>query len=240
MQRISVIIPCYKRPEYTNLCLQSVLEAEKYENTDFYIYDDGSSDETFEIICKYADKLESDERDVNVYATKYSENKGLRNIIIDFFDKIKEDPNVWLMAKIDNDCMVPNNWLKNLTELLNMVNADVISPNVSESNAAYKYGRVHKKEGHFIPSEIVGGLWCMRRSMINDIYFEKFGSRGIRAAFNIIHQIVAEKSPKIGWADNVTFEDIGYWGGTHKSHIKTKDHAAYSAEVGRPIAWQPK
>ena len=79
----------------------------------------------------------------------------------------------------------------------------------------------------------------MKKSMIDDIYFEKIGSRGIRAAFHIINQIVMDKDPKIGWTDKVTYEDIGYWAGTHRYHIKSKEHYSYSSEIGRRIAWRP-
>lgn len=255
MSRIAVLIPCYKRPDYTRLCLQSVLEAGPYKDVKFYLFDDGSNDGTLEILSEFAQKLENNALKVDVYVRFRKENSGLRNSILDFFEYVLDgnNPNRFLkgmiggclypidyITKIDNDCIVPKNWLRDLTRILESAKADILSPNVSESNAAHKYGALHKREGDFIPSQIVGGLWFMRREMIEGLYFERFGSTGIRAAFNLIHQIVAEKEPKIGWTDAVTYEDVGYWYGTHAKHVKSLDHAAYSHEVGRAIKWHPE
>lgn len=228
MPKIAVLIPCYKRPEYTEMCLRAVEEAQEYgPDVTFYIIDDGSCDGTAEIIGR---------TNLNAIVTIRQDNQGLRNTIITFFEDVLRSEYDYI-AKIDNDCLVPKNWLTDLLKILEDSKADIISPNVSESNAAHKYGAIHIREGAFIPSEIVGGLWFMRRSMIEGLYFERFCSSGIRAAFNIIHQIVAEKSPRIGWTDSVTFEDVGFWAGTHAKHIKNGEHAAYSSEVGRRIAW---
>jgi len=91
----------------------------------------------------------------------------------------------------------------------------------------------------FLPSTIVGGVWTMKREMIEDVFFEPIETcKGIKGAFPIINQIANIKKPRIGWTDRVVFDDIGYWGGTHPDHIKSKEHELYSAEIGRPIAWK--
>lgn len=224
----AVLVPAYKRPEYTHKCLQSVLDAQSdYEHVTFYIVDDGGNKEILDLFPL--------KNTVKIY---HEEPFGLRNTIIEFFDWLEDNPHTYI-TKIDNDCTVPFNWLKDLTEILEEADADIISPNVSETNAAHKYGYLPRREGAFIPSKIVGGLWFMKKEMISDIFFEKFNSFGINAAFNIIHQIVAEKDPKIGWTDKVTYQDIGYLSGSHPDHIKSKEHQAYSAEVGRHITWRP-
>lgn len=231
--KIAILIPCYKRPEYTEICLQSVIDAQKYgENVTFFLVDDGSADGTHHILKRATAKIPS-EIDIKL------ENIGLRNVIIEFFEKILADGTFDYITKIDNDCTVPQNWLNDLTRIFETANADIISPNTSETNAAHKYGKLNCREGEFIPSAIVGGLWFMKVEMIRDIFFERFNSRGIRAAFHLINQIIIEKSPKIGWTDSVTFGDVGFWAGSHPSHIKSLDHAMYSAEVGRRIAWNP-
>lgn len=231
MPRIAVLVPCYKRPEYTAMCLKAIEEAQDYDKSvTFYFVDDGSCDGTALILG--SSKL-------NCVVTIRKENIGLRNTIIGFFEEVLAS-NYEYITKIDNDCIVPANWLNDLVKIAIDSNADVLSPNVSESNAAHKYGAIHKRVGPFIPSEIVGGLWFMRRTMIEDMYFEKFSSRGIRAAFHIINQIVTEKEPRIGWTDAVTYGDVGHWLGTHESHIKTPEHASYAHDVGRRIAWTPE
>lgn len=230
-KKIAVLIPCYKRPEYTKLCLDSVVAAQLYpESVDFYLVDDGSRDGTVNIL---------NEAKLNSYVTVRDSNRGLRHTIMDFFEQVQERGYDYI-AKIDSDCTVPANWLNDLVDILEEAGADVISPNVSETNAAHKYGAIQKRKGRFIPSQIVGGLWFMRTDMIKDIYFERVPTSGIRAAFHIINQIVVEKEPVIGWTDAVTYGDIGHWSGTHPDHIKSIGHAIYSTEVGRPIAWQPE
>lgn len=231
MDKIAVIIPCYKRPEYTKACLDAVEKAQEYKNVVFFLYDDGSNDGTSEVIANSR---------LNSVINIRMKNFGLRNTIIDFFRAVKNDDFKYI-TKIDNDCIVPKNWLKDLTEIFEEAGCDVLSANVSETNAAHKYGNLNKRRGRFIPSMIVGGLWFMKKDVINDIFFERIDEgKGIRAAFNIINQIVAEKDPVVGWTDAVTYGDIGHWSGNHPEHIKTKEHADYSKNIGRRIAWTPQ
>lgn len=116
---------------------------------------------------------------------------------------------------------------------------DILSPNTSETQAAFRYGRDDTYGFGFRPSEAVGGLWTMKTSVLGGIYFEETDTHGIRGAFSLLHQIIklAEPKPVVGWTEKVTFEDIGYWGGTHEQHIKTEAHKRYSNQVGRPISW---
>lgn len=227
MKSTIVFLSAYKRPEYTRMCLERLATAGPYENTQFYLVDDGSNDGTYEFMLKFPH---------HSYVVHHPEPLGLRNTIIEFFSHVKETQPKYI-SKVDNDCLVPQNWLNDLIHILEEAQADIISPNVSETNAAYKYGKVKDKRGAFIPSEIVGGVWTMKTDILKDLIFEKTGTSGIRGAFNIINQIVAAKDPVIGWTDTVMFEDIGHLSGTHPLHIKTDEHRVYSAEVGRPIQW---
>lgn len=209
------------------MCLERLAQAGPYVNTQFYLVDDGSQDGTYEFMKKFP---------LPSIVVKHDESIGLRNTILEFFDHVK-DVKPDYISKVDNDCLVPNDWLDKLIEVMEEASAEIVSPNVSETNAAYKYGKMKLKRGAFIPSDIVGGVWTMKASVLDDIIFEKTGTSGIRGAFNIINQICVAKDPVIGWTDAVTFEDIGHLGGTHPLHIKSEEHRVYSAEVGRPIQW---
>lgn len=222
-----VFLSCYKRPEYTAICLERLAQAGPYVNTQFYLVDDGSQDGTYEFMKKFP---------LPSIVVKHEESWGLRNTIIEFFEHVREVCPDYI-SKIDNDCLVPQGWLDDLIDVMDEAGADIISPNVSETNAAYKYGKMKYKRGAFIPSEIVGGVWTMRPEILSGLIFEKTGTSGIRGAFNIINQICAAKDPVIGWTDTVTFEDVGHLGGTHPLHIKSDEHRIYSAEVGRAIQW---
>lgn len=166
-------------------------------------------------------------------------NTGLRNRIIDFFDSIKGRQYDFI-AKMDNDCLVPKNWMNDMLAVFARSDADILSPNVMPSNAAFTYGKADTEHKGYRPSEIVGGLWFMKYSLIKDMYFERHELNGLTGAVPLLRQIVTEKEPKIGWVAEVVVQDMGHWSGQHKLCIKTKDYERYSKEVGRAIAWTAK
>ncbi len=166
-------------------------------------------------------------------------NTGLRNRILDFFDSIK-DKDYDIICKMDNDCLVPKNWLNDILEVFSKSDADILSPNVMPSNAAYMYGKPDKDNKGYMPAEIVGGLWCMKYSLIKDMVFERHELNGLTGAIPLLRQIVTEKEPNIGWVPNVVVEDMGHWSGQHELCIKSKEHFEYSKEVGRAVAWSAK
>lgn len=223
--RRAVLVPCYKRPEYTMKCIVSLERSQEYVDTDFYLIDDGSNDGTYEIL--------SDAKLNSIVITR-AESSGLRNTIIDFFELIKNEKYEYI-AKMDNDCIVPKNWLNDLINVLETTDADIVSPNVMPSNAAFHYGTDSNKG--YRPSEFVGGLWCMKAKLIKDVYFERFSPNGISGAHNLLKQIVVENEAKVGWVPEVVVDDIGHWSGTHPEHIKSEDHRIYSAEIGRGVSW---
>lgn len=225
--KTAVIIPAYKRPEYTKECLNTLFWAQDYDNVIFYFIDDGGNKEIFEQFKRPQDIL-----------IVHDHPRGLRNSIIEFFTWVKEN-DIEFISKVDNDCLVPKNWLNDLIKILESTKVDILSPNVSETQAAYKYGRDDTYGLGYRPSSFVGGLWTMRRKLIDSIFFEEADTTGIRGAFSLLHQIIRmnEPQPRIGWTEKVCFEDLGHWGGTHEKHIKSEEHLAYSAEVGRPVGW---
>lgn len=166
-------------------------------------------------------------------------NTGLRNRIIDFFDSIK-GKDYDFVAKMDNDCLVPKNWLNDMLAVFEKSNADILSPNVKPSDAAYTYGKADKEGKGYRPSEIVGGLWMMKYSLIKDMYFERHELNGLIGAVPLLRQIVTEKEPNIGWVTEVVVEDMGHWSGMSSFHVKSEEHFRYSKEVGRAVAWSAK
>jgi hypothetical protein len=211
MSKLKVAIFCswYKRPEYTERCINAINEAQEYDNVDFYIVEDSNP------------------------------NTGLRNRILDFFDSIK-DKDYDILVKIDNDCLFPKNWLNDILTVFEKSDVDILSPNVMPSNAAFTYGKPDKDNKGYMPAEIVGGLWCMKHSLVKDMVFERHELVGLMGATTILRQIVTEKEPKIGWLPNVTVQDMGHWSGMSEHHIKSKEHLEYSKEVGRAVAWSAR
>lgn len=224
--RVAVLVPCYRRPEYTEKCIRALEEAQEYRDTDFYLIDDGSNDGTDEIL--------KGARLPKIVEIR-QDNIGLRNTIIKFFREV-EGRGYDYLVKMDSDCTVPKNWLRDILEVFQSSDAEILSPNVFPSNAAFKYGE--NVEGvPYRPSSHVGGLWAMRSSLPSGIFFDEFDVFGIKGAFHLLNQIIVEKEPRVGWLGQVTVQDIGHWSGLHPEHIKSEDHAEYSAHVGRSISW---
>lgn len=225
LKQTAILVPCYKRVEYTAKCIKALEDAQTYEDSIFWLVDDASKDGTAEI-------LQTTQLPRTVVVNPA--NRGLRNIIVDFFYGVKDFKYI---VKMDNDCLVPKDWLKDIVSFLDSGWADIVSPNVYPSNAAYLYGKKNDDNPKFRPSKIVGGLWAMRTDMIKDIDFERVDTQGIRGAFSLLNQILLEKEPRIGWLPDIVIQDLGHWSGSHPEHIKSEEHLQYSVEVGRNVAW---
>ncbi len=217
-------MPCYRRPEYSQKCIESIEKAQEYPDTLFYLIDDCSNDTTIDILSNST---------LNKVLTVNHENKGLRRNLIDFFKFSKGFKYVF---KVDNDCLVPKNWLNDLKSVLDEGNVDILSPNVFPSDAAHKYGK-QVEELNYMPSKIVGGLWAMKTDLYKDINFESIDTYGIKGAFNLLNQIIIEKEARVGWLPSVIFQDMGHHSGNHPEHIKSEEHLNYSIEVGRSVSW---
>lgn len=226
---VLVVIPCYKRPEYTARCLDSILKAQEYgEEVTFLLIDDGSQDGTAQLLRDFPFKK----------VTWISEtNHGLRRVLVDVF-KYAQESGFYYIVKMDNDCKVPKNWLSDIISSLETGLVDIVSPNVNPSNAAYTYGKKEEpNEPGLRRSKIVGGLWAMPVSLLSGLDFEAHEVGGIKGAFHLLNQIILEKEPRVAWLPHVIVQDIGHWSGEHPEHISSKEHRDYSIEVGRNIAW---
>ena len=217
---IDVLVPCYKRPEYTKQCLEYLERNTKYPNVTFFLVDDGSQDATL----KYFEKFNLPKR---IFSHKH--NTGLRDVIIDFLNASKAD----YICKIDNDVLVPKEWLTKLVHVYESTNVDVLSPNVMPSDAASKGLDV----GGYFETRTIGGLWFMDKSLLDDMFFEKLTYGGIKCAHMLIDQIQTDLELNVGWTKDVTVDDIGHWSGKHNKHIKSQEHLDYTMEIGREVAW---
>jgi len=206
------------------MCIKELEKAQSYPDTIFHLWDDCSQDETSSIL---------NESTLPKVVHVNEVNMGLRDILISFIKQSKSD----FLSVVGNDCLMPPNWLKDILTAFETTKADILSPNVFPSNAAFTHGREDKDNLGYRPSRIVGGLWTMRRSMVEGVHFEDYKVSGITGAFNILSQIITEKEPKIGWLPNITVQDMGYWGGNHPLHIKSDEHREYSAAVNRKVSW---
>ena len=222
---VAVLVCCYKRPEYTKKCLEGLEKNTKRKNAMFFLIDDGSNDKTARYLLDF--KLPH-------RTFLHKDNLGLRERIIDFFELVNET-DVKYIAKVDNDTVVPKNWLTDLIKIYERCGVDVLSPNVTPSDAASNYCKADDKG--YVESGTIGGLWFMEKALIEDMFFERIGCGGIKSAHQILDQISTEKDAKFGFTREVVFDDIGHWSGMHPDHIKSDEHREYSAEINRRIAW---
>ena len=223
---VEILVPCYKRPEYTAMCIKALESAQEYKDCFFHLWDDGSNDGTDEILRSAK---------LNKRVVVNEKNRGLRNILINFLELTSKSSK--FITVVGNDCLMPKNWLNDMLKVFENSDADILSPDVAPSHAALKLGRPDDGRG-YMPSDYVGGLWFMKRSLIDGMKFERYENlKGIKGAFEILNQIIMEKEPKIGWVPSIVVEDVGHWSGEHPLCIKSAEHKDYYQTVGRRTSW---
>ena len=105
--KIGVGVPCYKRPEFTKFCVPLAIRNAGIE-AKWYLVDDRSNDETFEFLLDLQ-RRES----VPTKVTQNFENMGIamtRNMIF----KMMLEEDIDIFVNIDNDLLLPTNWLRDL------------------------------------------------------------------------------------------------------------------------------
>ena len=81
---VSIIMSVHNSEETIERCIKSIL-AQTYKNFEFIITDDGSIDNSLNIIYKYAKK------DARIYITKNEQNIGLTESLIKSINICKGD-----------------------------------------------------------------------------------------------------------------------------------------------------
>lgn len=123
---ITVVIPVYNTEQYIEECIDSLL-CQTYKNIQIICIDDGSDDNSKEVIQKCIDK---DNR-VSYYYKTNSGAASARNMGIDIFYK---DDNTNLLSFVDSDDIVKEDYIETLYDLLNKYDADVACLDMNELN----------------------------------------------------------------------------------------------------------
>ena len=110
---ISVIVPCYNLDEYLAKCLDSILK-QTYQNLEIIVVDDGSTDNTNEILSNYA---AADSRIVHIKQSNTGAgeaiNRGIEHAQGDF------------LAFVDNDDWIQPTMYEKLHNALETTSADM-------------------------------------------------------------------------------------------------------------------
>ena len=97
MSTVSIVIPTFNRRNYITIALDSVL-AQTYTNYEIIIIDDGSSDNTKEVLTPYWDKIRYFYQDNRgIPATR---NRGIREAKGDYIAFLDSD-DYWLPEKLE-------------------------------------------------------------------------------------------------------------------------------------------
>jgi len=233
---VHVFVPCYKRPDYTKMCLGALSKNTYHFTTKFTFVDDGSGDGTAEILDDY-ETLRFPGADLVLSP----ENMGLRYHILQFWQKML-DTNVDFVAKVDNDCLVPAGWITNMLSIFaDHPELDILSPDNHPSHVALAVGEDIGKR-YRLAKKPIGGLWFMRRRVLDKMPVAKWakecaGGNTLNGAWQLVVK-AKHKGFVMGLTTEVCFQDLGYHAGTHPHHIKSTAHVEYSQEVGRRIEWE--
>lgn len=98
--KVSVIIPCYNSENYIKKCLESVLY-QSYKNIEIICIDDGSTDDTIEILKKYSERVKIIEQSHRgIVAAKKNGIKNAKGKYVLFLDS--DD---WIAQGLVSDCV---------------------------------------------------------------------------------------------------------------------------------------
>lgn len=164
--RVSIIIPTYNRAEVISRAVESALD-QKYNNIEVIVVDDGSTDQTHEVMAKYEDDIKYTRLDENMGANA-ARNKGIElatGEYISFLDSDDEYPIDNIQKKVEVLRDLPDSY------------GGVFTP-----HRTYKNGRLWRS-GEYDGSKVnlddlkrknvVGGFSCIavRASVFEDIEF---------------------------------------------------------------------
>lgn len=120
LPKISVIIPCYNVENYITKCINSVLE-QSYENIEVVLIDDGSTDNTSNVLLKC---IES--RSNVIYVQ--NKNSGVSNARNTGLDKATGEYVMFL----DSDDYISKNTISNMLKLMIKYNSDLVKCNIQK------------------------------------------------------------------------------------------------------------
>ena len=107
--KISIIIPAYNAAKYIKRCIISLLN-QTYKNIEIIVVNDGSTDNTLDILKNYDIKVINQEN----LGVSCARNNGLKNCSGDY------------ITFVDSDDYVDKNYIEDIVNILNKYKYDII------------------------------------------------------------------------------------------------------------------
>lgn len=167
MDDVSVVIPCFNAARTIEPCLKAV-EAQSFPLKEILVVDDGSSDETADIVLRHPVRLIRHQKNLGLAAAR---NSGVKNV-----DSV-------FIASLDADCVPESDWLKFLMEKFDAPRVAGVGGKLCEayaSNVCDEWRSVHMRqywqEAQEYPPFLFGSNTVFRRDIFlkiglyNEIY----------------------------------------------------------------------
>lgn len=135
---ISIIIPVYNKQKYLKRCLDSLI-AQKYENLEIILVDDGSTDGSSGIISKFAEKYEY----VHAYFQKNQGASAARNFGVQMAQGS-------YVCFVDSDDIIFEDYVSYLYEILEVSGADCSICSAYKLCDGENYTEKNKENGWFL------------------------------------------------------------------------------------------
>lgn len=213
--KISVVIPCYKSQEYIEgivFEIQSVLRERPQYNYEIILVNDGSPDNTFNVIKKIC------KNDITVKALNLSRNFGQANAMMAGYNYISGE----IIVHSDDDGQTPVNFLWNLVDELETGYDIVFAKFIKKENSIIQnFG----SKLNNLMSEILigkpknlhlGNFWVCRKYVIEEIRknqnpFPYIGGMFMKTTLNISQVETIHRPRKYGKSTYSFLKMCGLW-----------------------------
>jgi len=145
--KIGVCVPCYKRLKFTKFCVPMYIQNAGIE-AHWYLVDDCSQDGTAEFLLNLA--LTND----RVYVIENNENMGIAPTRNKVFKRMLDD-GMDIFVNVDNDLLLPMNWLRDLVTVLQDSMFSVIAPWFCNDDNINRQLKKKRPLDKFLPFEAI-------------------------------------------------------------------------------------
>ena len=166
---VSVIVPTYNRANLVSETIKSILN-QTYKNFELIIVDDGSTDNTEEIIRKFSDSRIEYIKTDNWGGPAKPRNTGIKKARGEYI-AFCDDDDMWLPEKLERQIKVFQVYKKTamLYTRFKTIEGDIISNRIFPKNGKYKSGNIFKSLYH--RSFVACSSVMVKRSVLGQVGF---------------------------------------------------------------------